>query len=117
MTNQVERITKRRMKRVVKATALERVLKNGVVISKQPVMQDGELYYDVEFIKYLPISYEALVNRLIKTRYTDSAEFAVINKGIDDKFNSEYVEYNVFRAECKAAAKKYIDERTALFGK
>lgn len=117
MTNYIERICKRQMKRIVKADRLEALLKTGVLISKTPLMKDGVLHYEVEYIRYLPISYESLVNRLIKTRYTDSAEFAVVNKGIEDKFNSEYVEYNVFRAECKAAAKKYIDERTTLFGK
>lgn len=117
MTNQVEKITKRRMKRVVKATALERALKNCVVISKQPVMQDGELYYEVEFIKYQFISYEALVNRLIKTRYTDSAEFAVINKGIADATNVEYVEYRNYVEECKNQAGEFIAERVSIFGK
>ena len=117
MTNYVERITKRRMKKVVKNTALEKVLKNCVVISKQPVMQDGELYYNIEFIKYQSISYEALVNRLIKAKYTDSSEFAVINKGIADATNIEYVEYRSYVEECKKQARGFVAERVSLFGK
>lgn len=117
MTNQVEKICKRQMKRIVKADRLDALLKTGVLISKTPLMKDGVLHYEVEYIRYLPISYEALVNRLIKTRYTDSAEFAVINKGIEDKTNAEYVEYNAFRNVCKESAREYIAERTALFGK
>ena len=117
MANYIETRCKRVMKRIVRAEQLDAVLRFGVLLEKQPIMKEGVLHYEVKFTKYLPISYENLVHRLVKEQYSDSAEFAILRKSITNPNNAEYLQYNAYVEDCKVQARAYIDERIALFGK
>ena len=71
----------------------------------------------VSFTTYSKITYESLVNKLVKEKYSDSEEFALINKGIADNNNDEYIEYRNFVANCKKIAREFIEERQTLLGR
>lgn len=115
--NYIERTCKRVHERVVSAKTLEVLLRNSVLLEKTPIMKDGEVWYQVKVKRYSPIAYDKVVEGLIRDKYTQGNENALINKGIADKSNYEYVEYRAFVENCKVQARAYIDERTALFGK
>ena len=71
----------------------------------------------VSFTTYSKITYESLVNKLVKEKYSDSEEFALINKGIEDNTHTEYVVYRKYVEECKKIARTFIDERTSVIGR
>ena len=51
-----------------------------------------------------------MVSALIRLRYTQDAEFAVINKGIADSLDSDYVAYREFVNLCKEQSVLYFEE-------
>lgn len=60
---------------------------------------------------YSEAEYKAKVEELIRERYSASDEFALINNvmaGATEKRQSEYAEYQTYRAECKARAKAIL---------
>ena len=62
------------------------------------------------FTIYSKLSYEVLVNQLVKERYSDSEEYGILRKainGITDEFN----EYNDYVEECKVKAREFVAER------
>lgn len=69
-------------------------------------------YYlkQVTFMYYLPTTYEDLVNQLVKERYSDSEEFAILRKAVKE-VTDEFLIYNSFVEECKVKAKEFIAER------
>lgn len=68
----------------------------------------------VSFTTYSKITYERLVNKLVKEKYSDSEEFAILRKAIGNPYNAEYVEYNAYVEECKEIAKEFIAERNEV---
>lgn len=50
--------------------------------------------------------YSELVERLIRKRYTVSAEIAILRQR--DEKPAEFAEYNAYAEQCKAAAKKIL---------
>ena len=50
-----------------------------------------------------------IIVALIRLRYTQDAEFAVINKGIADKLDSEYVAYRDYVILCKQQSLVYYE--------
>lgn len=64
----------------------------------------------VSYTYYLPISYEVLVNQLVRERYSESDEFAILRKAING-ITDEYTTYNTYVEECKVRAKEFITER------
>lgn len=77
--------------------------------------KDGKYIKQVTFTYYLPIKYEALVNQLVREKYTDSEEFAILRKALTEKTNEFYI-YNAFVEECKTQAKAFIEERNKVLG-
>ena len=67
----------------------------------------------ITYTYYLPITYENLVNHLVRERYTDSEEFAILRKAING-ITDEYYIYNTYVEECKVKAKKFIAERESV---
>lgn len=67
--------------------------------------------YLVRFKAYSTITYNDLVNGMVREKYSDSEEFAILRKSINNPYNAEYVEYNAYVEECKARAKAFIAER------
>lgn len=85
------------------------------IIHSKTLLEDGK--YLVEYTRYNMDSYNDIVNKLVKEKYSDSEEFALINKGIADNNNDEYIEYRNFVANCKKFAREFIEERQTLLGR
>lgn len=85
------------------------------VIHSKTLLEDGK--YLVEYTRYNMDSYNDIVNSLVKEKYSDSEEFALINKGIEDNTHTEYVVYRKYVEECKKIARTFIDERTSVIGR
>lgn len=54
-------------------------------------------------------TYPDVVNRIISDRYSNGAEMAIQRKGILDKENEEFVEYNNFVEDVKNRVKLELD--------
>lgn len=78
--------------------------------------KDGYYNFSVNYTYYSPIKYEALVNQLVKERYSDSEEFAILRKAISNGISEEYTTYNAYVEECKTQAKAFIEERNKVLG-
>lgn len=65
----------------------------------------------VSFTTYSKISYENLVVRYIREKYSLNEEFAILRKSINNPNNDEYLIYNAFVEDCKVKARAFIEER------
>lgn len=72
---------------------------------------------EITFTTYAKGSYNDITNALIREKYSESEEFAILRKAINNANNQEYVEYFAYVEVCKEKAKAYISERVSLFGK
>jgi hypothetical protein len=52
-------------------------------------------------------SRDEMISALIRLRYTQDAEFALINKGIANSTNTEYITYRAYVETCKTQANTY----------
>lgn len=64
----------------------------------------------VTFDGWSNITYDNLVNNLVRERYTDSEEFAILRKAISN-ITDEFLIYNAYVEQCKLQAKAFIEER------
>lgn len=68
-----------------------------------------DMYEEVaEKPAYTEAEYKAKVSELIRERYTEDDEFALINNVLEtptEKRRTEYAEYQAYRAECKERAR------------
>ena len=85
------------------------------IIHNRLLQDDGT--HLVELTRYNMSKYEVIVNGLIRDKYSQSDEFALINKGIADATNYEYLEYRNYVEECKNQARDFVAERVSIFGK
>lgn len=83
-----------------------------------------DMYIEVaEMPKYTKEEYDAKVNELVRTKYSESEEFAIQRKMLylqtqpstlnDDKADAivaEFDEYNAFVEECKVKTKEELDK-------
>lgn len=106
---------KQTITRLVKESQITNLLKRGTLISKEPqVQKSGETLYLLTYVKYSMASYKSIVNRLVKEKYSDSDEFAILRKSVGNPYNAEYIEYNAYVEECKEIAKEFIEERNEV---
>lgn len=56
-----------------------------------------------------PISYSALVSRMIRRKYSINDELAILRQR--DSKPAEFAEYNTYCEQCKARAKSLIQEQ------
>lgn len=70
----------------------------------------------VSFTTYSKITYESLVNQLVKEKYSDSEEFAILRKAISNPNNDEYLIYNTYVEDCKVRAREFVNEREMVLG-
>ena len=54
-------------------------------------------------------TYPDVVNRIVSNKYSNGAEMAIQRKGILDKTNEEFVEYNEFVEDVKLKVKQELD--------
>lgn len=105
---------KKVIKRIVTEEQLQRLEKTTKIETKE-LTQNG--YYVVTYARYERGSYEEMVNKLVKDRYSDSEEFAILRKSINNPYNSEFIEYNNYVEQCKLQAKAFIEERENVANK
>lgn len=107
-----------KLKKKFKIKVTEQQLK---IISRNSIIHNRLLQGDgihlVELTRYNMSKYEDIVNGLIRDKYSQSDEFALINKGIADATNYEYLEYRSYVEECKNQAREFVAERVSIFGK
>lgn len=78
------------------------------------IYTDLQIYDNyVTFIGYSKLPYEELVNQMVRERYTESEEFAILRKAING-ITDEYRIYNTYVEDCKAQAKAFIKERNKI---
>lgn len=85
---------------------VEMYCKNNNLVYANLQIYDGYVTFD----GYSNASYDELVNQLVKQRYSDSEEFAILRKAITE-VTDEYRIYNAYVEECKVRAKAFIAER------
>lgn len=108
---------KQTIKRLVKEKQIETLLKRGTLISKEPqVQKSGETLYLLTYVKYSMAKYEVIVNQLVKEKYSDSEEFAILRKAIGNPNNDEYLIYNAYVEDCKVRAREFVNERESVLG-
>lgn len=109
LEKQIRRITweRKNRKEIVINLMVKNLAKTRNMYASKPRITNT----DITFTLYSKISYEDLVNRMVKQKYTDSQEFAILRKSITNGTNEEYQEYNTYVEECKENAKKFIKER------
>ena len=93
---------------------LQKMGRNTIVHSTTSV-GDGKVLAHITTYNIV-ITYDILVERLIKERYSQGQEFALINKGIADINNSEYVAYRAYVETCKQNARHFLEERYQALG-
>ena len=75
--------------------------------------KDGYYHKHIIYTKYSDISYNDLVNGMVREKYSESEEFAILRKaftGVTEEFTS----YHVYVEGCKAQAKIWINNRDKL---
>ena len=65
-------------------------------------------WFDAREIARKEAEYKARVIELIREKYTQDDEFALIAEGIADSTNAEYVAYRAFVVDCKTQANQEI---------
>ena len=65
----------------------------------------------VSFTTYSKISYENLVVRYIREKYSLNEELALHRKYFNNPNNLEFEDYNNYVEDCKERAKTFINER------
>ena len=87
---------------------------NLCIVSWNPKeIAEGAITCNREGIQLKPtMSYEEVVSKLIRVRYTTDEEFALINNALEGianlADNAEYKEYQEWRSKCKETAKTYL---------
>ena len=108
MKNLIRNVTLKRIK-----STDEYAIKRVELFCKERKVNYGNLKLtptEISFTTYSKISYDSLVNQLVKQRYSDSEEFAILRKAING-ITDEYLIYNAYVEDCKVKAKEFIAER------
>lgn len=107
-----------RFKRAIKESRLKDYERYCVILSKKLIgNENGENIYDVSGDRYFSGDYGEVANRLIKQKYSDSEEFALLRKSITNPNNEEFITYNAYVEQCKVEAKAFIEERKQILGR
>ena len=83
------------------------------IITKRTGLEEWtkRIFYQV----YSDISYEDLVVRFIREKYSLNEELAILRKSHYEPLD-EFIEYNNFAEDCKVKAKAFIEERNKALG-
>lgn len=83
---------------------------NENVTPKQKVLDGEEVTVYESDLTHITTSItrrDEMISALIRLRYTQDAEFALINKGIQNPLNEEYVTYRNYVELCKGQSNTY----------
>ena len=100
-------------KETITQTAVEH---EGVIVRDNSILRvvDGVVEYqtaewfEARSVARKEAEYKARVIELIREKYTQDDEFALIAEGIADSTNAEYVAYRAFVVDCKTQANQEI---------
>ena len=92
-----------------------KTLGSDVIIHSKELQSDGT--YLITYTRYVMGNYNFIVNKLVKQKYTDSEEFAILRKAIKNPNNDEYLIYNAYVEDCKSKAKEFIKQRQKELGR
>lgn len=85
-----------------------------VISIKDMPKQDGKFVKRITFTRYSNISYNELVNGMIRDKYSDSEEFAILRKHQKGVNEDEFNEFDAYVEECKVKAKEWINQRDGI---
>lgn len=83
---------------------------NENVTPKQKTMEGEEVTVYESDLTHITTSIsrkDEMISALIRLRYTQDAEFALINKGITNSEDAEYIAYRAYVQLCKEQANTY----------
>ena len=100
-------------KETITQTAVEH---DGKIVRDNSILRvvDGVVEYqtaewfEARSVARKEAEYKAMVIELIREKYTQDDEFALIAEGIADSTNAEYVAYRAFVVDCKTQANQEI---------
>ena len=92
-----------------------KTLGSDVIIHSKELQEDGT--YLITYTRYVMGNYNFIVNKLVKQKYSDSEEFAILRKAIKNPNNDEYLIYNAYVEDCKSKAKEFIKQRQKELGR
>ena len=92
-----------------------KTLGSDVIIHSKELQEDGT--YLITYTRYVMGNYNSIVNKLVKQKYSDSEEFAILRKSVGNPYNAEYIEYNAYVEDCKSKAKEFIKQRQKELGR
>lgn len=92
-------------------TYIENYCKSYNVLVTDVVYEENR----VTFTAYTKLKYDDIVVRLIREKYSQNEEFSLINKGIVNSLDEEYVAYRDFVSNCKYVAQEFVKEREVVF--
>jgi hypothetical protein len=73
--------------------------------------ENGIIYeYDLTLRTSYVNNKDGLISTMIKLKYSIDDEFALINKGISDPLNNDYIRYREYVNWCKEQANIYFSE-------
>ena len=93
---------------------LQKMSRNTIIHSTTSV-GDGKVLANITTYNII-ITYDKIVELLIKKRYTIEQEICLTNKGIVDLTNEEYRAYRAYVEECKTNARQFLEERYQALG-
>lgn len=92
-------------------TYVENYARDFNVYTSNLIISNG----NVSFTTYSKLSYEDLVVKLIREKYTLNEELAILRKSHINTTDEYYI-YNAYVEECKVRAKEFIAEREKALG-
>lgn len=120
MSNFLKRQTLKRIKLIELEVNDNKLIKNHLpktLLSIDKIVdiprKNGKIIKQVSYTYYSTIKYDDLVNGMVRERYSESEEFAILRKAISG-ISDEYNIYNAYVENCKAQAKEFIAERDKL---
>lgn len=92
----------------------EQLPKNAIIDNIVDKSKSKKIFIKlVTYHYYRDTSYNDLVNGMVREKYTESEEFAILRKSVNG-INKEFIEYNTYVEECKVKSKEFIREREAV---
>lgn len=89
----------------------EQLPKNAIIDNIVDKSKSKKIFIKlVTYHYYRDTSYNDLVNGMVREKYTESEEFAILRKAMAG-ITSEFITYNAYVEECKTQAKAFIAER------
>lgn len=85
---------------------------NENVTPKQKIMDGEEVTVYESELTHITTSItrrDEMISALIRLRYTQDAEFALINKGIQNALDTQYVAYRQYVELCKNQSNAYFE--------